>query len=396
MACELSETTRLHLRWSLIDGVGPTLFQRILQRFGGVAGAMQASVADLAAIKGIGRDSAARIVAQRDSVALTAAVETETAAAAEAGVQIVCGADAAYPPGLRRIPDPPIVLFVRGELRETDAIALGVVGTRQCTLYGGEQARRFGELLASAGFTVVSGLARGIDAFAHHGAVDAGGRSLAVVGSGLNEIYPPENRPLAERLVQHGACISELPVRSSVRRENFPSRNRIIAGMSLGVLVVEAPARSGALITARLASEYNREVFVIPGRLQEPAAIGSNGLIRDSSAKLVTCLEDILDELGELGQRLRATTAAPAVMKVPTPQPQQEDGAGPLFTDSLAPAEKLVFQALSDEPVLQDSVLAGGGAPVGELLAAFTSLELKGMIRRLPGQRFVRRTAAAR
>ncbi len=395
MSGDVSESTRLHLRWALLDGIGPTTFLRVMQRFGDLERANRAGAAELASVKGIGRDGAARLVAARESDELNAALEAEIAAAHEAGIQIVSRADELYPEGLKRIPDPPIVLYVRGELRVTDAIAIAIVGTRSCSIYGGEQARRFGELLASAGITVVSGLARGIDAFAHHGAVDAGGRSLAVLGSGLIEIYPPENRPLAERLCQHGACISELPMRSSVRRENFPSRNRIIAGLALGTLVVEAPARSGALITARLASEYNREVFVIPGRLQEAAAIGSNALIRDSSAKLVTCLEDILDELGELGQRLRPTAPAADKNAVARPSNAAPSGAdpGPLFAEALGPAERLVFEALSDEPVLQETVLAGGGAAVGELLAAFTSLELKGMIRRLPGQRFVRRAA---
>ena len=307
-------------------------------------------------------------------------------------MRIICRADPDYPEGLKRIPDGPIVLYVKGELRPTDAIALAIVGSRRCTIYGSEQARRFGELLAGAGFTVVSGLARGIDAFAHHGAVEAGGRSIAVMGRGLTEVYPPENAALASKILENGAWVTELPMQAAVRAENFPSRNRIIAGMTLGTLVVEAAARSGALITARLASEYNREVFAVPGRVQDPMSFGTNALIRDGAAKLVMSLEDILDELGEVGERMRRvidTGASRASATNDAAQSEEPGAARP--PGPLSAAESRVYEILGYDPVLQDVVLRAAELPAGEVLAALTALELKGLVRRLPGNLVVRR-----
>jgi DNA processing protein len=375
----VSEEGRRHLRWALTEGVGPVLFGRLLACFGDAQSALGASAAQLQSVERVGRELAERIARGRDA----APVEEEIAAARKHGVRILCRADEEFPPALRRIPDPPVVLYVRGELRPTDAIALAVVGSRRCSIYGAEQARRFGELLAGAGFTVISGLARGIDAFAQHGAVDAGGRSIAVLGSGLNEVYPPENRALAERLLEHGAWVSELPMHAAVRAENFPSRNRLIAGMSLGVLVVEAAQRSGALITARLAAEYNREVFALPGRVQDPTSFGTNGLIRDGGAKLVMGLEDILAELGEVGAAMRPGGCEP---RAAPPQAAQ------VVPGALTPAERTVLELVGQEAVLQEELLTRAGLGAGEVLAALTSLELKGCVRRLAGGRVARRT----
>jgi len=404
----ITHAGRLHLKWALIDGIGPLLFSRLMVQFGDAETAMGASAGQLAQIKRIGRESAERIARERD----TLEIESEIAAAAEHGVRIICQADDDYPPGLRRIADPPIVLYVKGELRPTDAVAIAVVGTRRCTIYGGEQARRFGELLAGAGFTVVSGLARGIDALAHHGAVEAGGRSIAVMGKGLPEVYPPENQALAEKLLESGAWISELPMRAEVRRENFPGRNRIIAGMTLGTLVIEAPQRSGALITARLANEYNREVFAVPGRAQDPTFFGSNDLIRRAYAKLTVCLEDILDELGEVGEKMRPTpddaadtpegaAAGPSENVAAEPRTGRDNVASglragrsehpaPAPTPRLSETEKRVYEVITYDPIFQDAVLTASQLPPGEVLAAFTTLELKGLIKRLPGQLVVR------
>ena len=393
----ITDAGRLHLKWALIDGIGPLLFSRLMVQFGDAETAMGASAGQLAQIKRIGQESAERIARQRD----TLEIESEIAAAAEHAVRIICQADDDYPPGLRQIADPPIVLYAKGELRPTDAVAIAVVGTRRCTIYGGEQARRFGELLAGAGFTVVSGLARGIDALAHHGAVEAGGRSIAVMGKGLPEIYPPENQALADKLLESGAWISELPMRAEVRRENFPGRNRIIAGMTLGTLVIEAPQRSGALITARLASEYNREVFAVPGRAQDPTFFGSNDLIRRAYAKLTVCLEDILDELGEVGEKMRPTpdnaadtregaAAGPSKNVASGLRAGRADHVPPRRTPRLSQAEKRVYECVGYDPIFQDAVLTAAQLPPGEVLAAFTTLELKGLIKRLPGQLVVR------
>lgn len=386
----ITETGRVHLRWALTDGVGPLIFSRLLVQFGSAEAALGATAAEMTLVKGISREGAERILRTATQIQ----IENELDACAAKGVRIICRADPDYPAGLREVPDPPIVLWVKGELRETDAIAIAVVGTRRCSIYGSEQARRFGELLAGAGVTVISGLARGIDAFAHHGAVDAGGRSIAVMGNGLNEIYPPENAALAEKLIEHGALLSELPMATVVRRTNFLPRNRIIAGMSLGTIVVEAPARSGALATARLAMEYNREVFAVPGRLQEATAIGTNKLIQDG-AKLITSLEDILVEFPDVAARLvgqgtlsfgPATTAADA----PAGESAPTDNRGPRSAGPLSPAESAVLEAISYDPMLQEFALQLVPIPPGEALAAVTSLELKGLVRRLPGQQVVR------
>jgi DNA processing protein len=390
----ITDAGRTHLRWALTDGVGPLLFSRLLIQFGDAETALGASAAQLAEIRRVGPKSADQIARARDAVDIA----TEIEAAAARGVRIICRADDDYPPGLRQIADAPIVLYVKGELRRTDAVALAVVGTRRCTIYGSEQARRFGELLAGAGFTVMSGLARGIDAFAHHGAVDSGGRSIAVFGNGLTDVYPAENQALAEKLLENGVWISELPMQAEVRRENFPGRNRIIAGMTLGTLVVEAPQRSGALITARLASEYNREVFAVPGRVQDPASFGTNDLIRRGCAKLTTCLEDILEELGEVGEKMRpqaeqsdeATYRHSAAMAGPLPADEPRESAGSRPQPRLSEGERRVYEAVGYEPMLQDAVLRATELPPGEVLAAFTSLELKGLIKRLPGQLVVR------
>jgi len=392
-----------HLRWTLVDGVGPLIFTRLLAHFGDADTAWRASAAELQHIDGIGSLKADRIARSRGE----ARWDDELVAAERIGARIICRADAEYPAGLRHIPDAPIVLYVKGELRPTDAVALAVVGSRKCSIYGAEQARRFGELLAGVGFTVISGLARGVDAFAQHGAVDAGGRSIAVMGNGLAEIYPPENKALADKLVEHGAWISELPIQASVRATNFPGRNRIIAGMSLGVLVVEAAARSGALITARLAGEYNREVFAIPGRIQEPTSVGTNKLIRDG-ATLVTCLEDILDELGDIGRCLAGWGVQGDVASAAAARAREHGASAPLLACTDAPSagaapgfaadaarlddlERRVLEHISREPKLQDAVVQSVGATAGEVLAAFTQLELKGLIRRLPGQMVARR-----
>ena len=399
----ISTIGRTYLRWALTAGIGPLTFSRLLIQLGDPENALAAPASLLRTVKGIGPDKAEQIIRSRDSDD----AKREFEAAAEAGVRIICRADPDYPEGLKRIPDAPIVLFVKGALLATDAIAVAVVGSRHCTIYGSEQARRFGELLAGAGFTVVSGLARGVDAFAHHGAVEAGGRSLAVMGRGLTEIYPPENRALADKLLESGAWITELPMRAEVRAENFPGRNRIIAGMTLGTLVVEAAQRSGALITARLASEYNREVFAIPGRVQDPMSLGTNGLIRDGGAKLTTCLEDILDELGEVGRKMAAegTGSVAAGRSLPAAAgPGRPDGAAdPRVGRDAAPvaaaaplsaAESRVYGVIGFEPLLQDVIIRAAELPPGEVLAAMTALELKGLIRRLPGNLVVRRGVA--
>jgi DNA processing protein len=303
-----------HLRWSLTEQVGPITFGRLIEHFGSAQAALGAGVHQLQAIEGIGAPTAEAIAQSRDRVD----VVQEIALAARHNVRIICRDDEEYPVPLRHTADPPICLYVRGRIEPADAVSIAVVGARRGTLYGREQAHRFGYQLAQRGMTIISGLARGVDGESHKGALAAGGRTLAVLGNGLATIYPPEHRELADRIVENGALISELPMATAPDSSNFLPRNRLIAGLSLGVLVVEAARRSGALSTAARASEYNREVFAVPGRVDSEYSAGTNAVIRDQHAKLVTCADDILDELGEVGESLRCPAQAAAQGSGPT------------------------------------------------------------------------------
>lgn len=366
-----------HLRWSLTDQVGPITFGRLIERFGSAQAALGAGVRQLESVEGIGPATAETIARSRDR----ADVACEVALAARHDVRIICRDDEEFPAPLRHIPDPPICLYVRGRLQPTDALAIAVVGSRRSTLYGREQAYRFGYQLAQRGMTVVSGLARGIDGESHKGALAAGGRTLAVLGNGLASVYPPEHRELADRVAAGGALISELPMTTPPDTGNFLPRNRLIAGLSLGVLVVEAARRSGALSTAARASEYNREVFAVPGRVDSDYSVGTNALIRDQHAKLVTSADDILDELGEVGQTLRGTD-----------EETEAEGEPNLFhvQPTLSGDEQAVCAKLDHDPRSVDQLAAAAGLPESRVASTLIMLQLKGLARQLPGNLFVR------
>ncbi|MFH0962426.1 MAG: DNA-processing protein DprA [Planctomycetota bacterium] len=300
------------------------------------------------------------------------AFREEERLAAERSVNIICQREAAYPEPLRHIADPPIVLYLRGDYRPTDAVALAIVGARRASAYGVQFARRLAADLASCGFTVVSGLARGIDAAAHHGALDAGGRTLAVCGCGLSSVYPLEHRELADRIIAAGALLTEFPMRFPVRPENFPRRNRIISGLCLGVVVVEAAQRSGSLITARHAFEQGREVFAVPGRAGSPSSRGAHALIKDG-AKLVDGIEDILEEFPDLARTLQGPDAPP--------RPALK----------LTDAERKVFDAVSHDPADAESLAAATGLPIRDVLASVSMLSIKKLIVPAPGGMWVRR-----
>lgn len=371
-----SEIAAKHLRLHLADGVGPITFGRMIKYFGHIDRALGATAAELRCLERIGGRTAETIARSRDA----APVEQELALAAQHGIRVICRDDEDYPVGLRHIPDPPICLYVKGTLLKADPVALAVVGSRRATHYGHEQARRFGQLLGQVGLTVVSGLARGIDSAAHRGALDVDGRTIAVLGNGLADIYPPEHRPLADEIAAHGAVITELPMTTAPEAGNFPKRNRIIAGLGLGVLVIEGARNSGALITARLANEYNREVFALPGRVDLPNSSGPNTLIRNSHAKLITCLEDILDELGEAGavlagKEVKDATALPAARPAPA---------------NLSETEKQVLAVLTrDEAVAIDAVCQLAKLEPAQVASALTTLQLKGAVKQLPGSVFI-------
>jgi len=362
----LLAAVRLHLA----EGVGPVAHWRLSEAFGGPEGVFAAGPESWCRVEGIGAKTAGAIAAVSD-----AAAGEELALAAERGVRVLTPADADYPAALKNIHAPPPVLYVWGRLEPADAVALGVVGARRCSHYGLEQAQRFAELLARAGFTVVSGGARGIDAAAHRGALAAGGRTVAVMGCGLCQTYPPENRRLLEELAAdgRGAVISELPMRTDVRAGNFHSRNRVISGMSLGVLIVEAARHSGSLITAREAIEQGREVFAVPGRIDSITSQGTNDLIREHSAALVQNLEDILDQLGQVG----------ATLKPAEPTPLQQ-----LAAAGLNDMERRLTDALAAESLGIDELARRAEMPVARAAACLTMLVIKGLVAQQPGQVF--------
>jgi len=369
-----SPIARKYLRLHLCSGIGAIRFANILREIGDIDEVLGASAARLASVHRVSRNLAEKVAAQRDSVD----VERELDLAAAAGARILCLADDQYPAPLRQISDPPPCLYVRGTIERRDMASLAFVGARHCSRYGVEQAERLAALAAHAGLTVVSGMARGIDSAAHRGALVSDGRTIAVLGCGLRHLYPPESTELADRIVASGALVSELPMDIGPDSKNFPPRNRIIAGLSLGVVVVEAARRSGALISARLANEYNREVFAVPGRIDTPYAEGCHNLLKAGGAKLVTSLEDILDELGDAGAALKSGIT------------QADDAAGPTTIAALTKDETEVLEALGPEPMSMEALCETTTLPPAHVAGALTGLQLKSAVRRVEGELFER------
>lgn len=369
---------------SLTDGVGPITAERLVAAAGGVAQACRADAELLRQIDGIGGAKASAIAA-----ALRRAVpeaEKELARVEALGVNVITPDDEHYPFLLRSIPTPPAVLYVKGSLEPRDLNALAIVGSRKCSFYGREQAERFGALLGAAGFTVLSGGARGIDSAAHRGAMShPEGRTIAVIGSGLDVVYPPENRQLFEQIAERGAVMSEYPLGTPPLAANFPKRNRIVSGMSRGVLVIEADTRSGALITARQANEeHGRVVFALPGRLDNPMSAGPHQLIQDG-ATLVTRLEDIVDGLPNLSQAMPPSAA----LHAETPLfDQPVSSVAPVH---LTERQHRIVAALSGAPIDVDTLADRTELEAYVVTQELTFLTLKGVIRRETGQTYVRR-----
>lgn len=307
-------------------------------------------------------------------------VGQELQCAQRAGVRVITLMDDAYPAVLRRMPDPPVVLYVLGEFLQEDAErAVSVVGSRMATPYGMSAARRFGRELANAGCAVISGMARGIDTAAHWGALDAGGRTIAVLGNGLSQIYPPENADLARRIIDgHGAVVSEFPMNMRPWRTSFPQRNRIVAAWSRATMVVEAPSHSGALHTARVsADEYGNTVFALPGQVDRPASVGCHALIRDG-AVLCTCPAELLGDMGWAGEPRQLELfggqgEAPAYHAVP---PATQDEAG-------------IFSALAAGHDTLDALCSALGLAAAELTPQLMRLQVRGRIMAAPGGRYV-------
>jgi DNA processing protein len=376
-----------YLQLSLTSGLGPITIGRLVNAFGSAERACTASVNELQSVDGIGATKARTIHAGLRSA--QPAFERELKRAAQLGVTLICPEDDAYPPLLKHIPDPPAVLYVRGGFEPRDLNGLAIVGSRKCGMYGREQAERFAALLAGAGFTVLSGGARGIDTCAHRGALAQPlGRTIAVLGSGLDVPYPAENKPLFDQIAAgRGVVVSEYPIGTPPVPENFPRRNRIVSGMSRGVLVVEADERSGALITARQCIEdHNRPVFAVPGRVDNPLSAGPHKLIREG-AVLTTGLDDILDNLDPLPHDLQlpatqATASAP-------PSPFSEIPSTPEI--GLTDRQRAILLHLSTDPTGVDRLIELTSLSAALVMQELTLLSLKGLVRRVDGQTYVRR-----
>jgi DNA processing protein len=371
----------------LAAGVGPKRFRLLLDTLGSPKNVVKASLERLREVP-IGYAVAQQIYEGLKSTD----PDAEMTAAETAGVRLVTLADEDYPELLKTCPDPPPVLYVKGTLDKHSKLSLAMVGTRRPSHYGSEQAYRFAFLLAQAGFTIVSGLARGIDAQSHRGALLAKGKTIAVQGCGLNFVYPPEHAELAEQIIAGGgAVISEFPMSAAPQAGNFPSRNRIVAGMTLGTFVVEAPRKSGALITADLASEYNREVFAMPGPIDRPDFLGCHDFIKKGRAKLVASLEDILDELGLVGETLKTSKNTENKGKNDKKGSSPDEALGDLLSATLSADENQIWTFLAQGPNDIDTICSICNLPANQASASLTTLQLKGLIKPLPGNQFSRK-----
>lgn len=354
-----------YLHLALTNGVGSTLLRRLLDHFGSAAAVLTASPVELSEVPGVG------LVLSRNLRSLEArAFAEQTYEICQAnGIEIMLPDGDDFPGLLNEIPDPPNLLFVRGRLKTADSLSVAIVGTRTASQYGRAQAARFSRVLAQAGLTIVSGLARGIDGAAHQSALEASGRTIAVLSSGVLDIFPPQHAQLASQIADHGALISEMPPGSKPMRGMFPRRNRLISGLCLATIVIEAAERSGALITARTAGEQGREVFAMPGLVSSPNARGCHRLIRDG-ATLIQDPEDVLEALG------------PLVGEVQISEQQTVRHPGELMLNE---QETAVLQAIATEPTSIDTVIVSSGLPVPRVLSTLSVLEMRRLVRRVSG-----------
>jgi DNA processing protein len=362
---------------NMVPNVGPVRVRALLEAFGEPQAILAARRDELLRVENVGAEVAQSIVNWRQHADLDA----ELARIEKAGARVVTREEAEYPKHLREIYDPPLVLYVRGSLGEGDPHAVAIVGSRRTTLYGQEMARKLAYQLARVGVTVVSGAARGIDTCAHRGALQAKGHTVAVLGCGVDVAYPPENKELLGQIAaKGGAVVSEFPMGTKPDRQTFPMRNRVISGWSLGVVVVEANARSGALITASFAAEQGRQVFAVPGRADSPLSKGSNHLIKDG-AKLTEDVEDILSEFEYLLPRRAVETADAGV-----------DRKGAQSSLKLSEMEEKVMAHIGNEEVGMDDIIRASGLTSACVSATLLALEMKRLVRQLPGKQYVRNT----
>ena len=366
---ELMDATEACIALNMLPTVGPVRLRKLLEVFKKPQQILAAKRGELRKVEGIGSEVADQISNWESTVDLAAELERVR----DVGATVITQESSSYPRSLREIHAPPIVLYVWGALEERDHQAIGIIGARRTTHYGTEAAKKLSYQLAYAGLTVISGLARGIDTAAHQGALAAKGRTIAVIGSGLAKLYPPENAALAEKIRSgNGAIVSEFSMEIEPDRQTFPMRNRIISGWSHGILVVEAGSNSGALITAAQALEQGRSVYAVPGHINAPSAMGSNRLIQQG-AKLVMDASDILDDLQIL---------------LPETKPSPEAAARPL--PPLSEEERRIYDAIDTTETSIDDIAAKTELPSGSVSSTLLRLELKHLVKQLPGKYFVK------
>jgi DNA processing protein len=354
---------------SLVPGVGSVLIKRLLDRFQTPETVFQASMKELLEVEGLG----VKVANEIRKGPSERAVEKELALVEKSGARLITLQDKDYPPRLRDIYDPPALLYLRGGLKEEDELAVSIVGSRKTTPYGRWVTEKISRDLVSHGVTIVSGMARGVDSMAHLGALSGGGRTIAVLGCGVDVVYPPENRNLMAKIIGQGAVVSEFPMGSPPEGGHFPKRNRIISGLSIGVIVVQASADSGSLITANYALEQGREVFAIPGNVGADGSRGTNRLIKDG-AKLVESSEDILEEILPQWRREKE--------RVEEVKPREPE---------LSEDENVLYAMLSESPIHIDTIIRESRFEPGKVSSLLLNLELKGLISQWPGKCFTRK-----
>jgi len=360
------------LALTLTPGIAARLSARLLREYGSPEGVFRAPLTGIEACNVPA--PAAQVIFKKQ---MFWRAEKEVDALRKVGGKLVNWKEPEYPQALLQIYDPPVMLYVRGDTQVLNSPSLSIVGTRRPTVYGSQMAERIGRDLAVRGLTIVSGLARGIDAIAHQGATAAGGRAIGVLGTGIDVCYPKENKKLYEKVLEHGAIVSEFPTGSHPAPENFPVRNRIIAGMPLGVVIVEGRQYSGSLITARLAMEFGREVFGVPGNVTQEVSFAPNLLIKQG-AKLVTNAEDVIEEL--------PTPVRAALVKAEAVEAEQRNL---LLVDGLNAVQRKLYELLSAEESRHiDDIVDASGLNSSEVLATLFDLEMKGIVRQLPGKQF--------
>lgn len=364
---------------NLVPEIGSIRLKKLLEAFGTPENILKAPQEKLTQVYGIGEKITQKICAFKKED-----LEKELSLAKRRGLKIITLEDADYPQNLKNIYDPPPVLYVKGELKKEDEASIAIVGSRRASFYGLSCAQKFASDLAENSFTIISGMARGVDTAAHKGALKQKGRTIAVIGSGFKHLYPPENRRLADEIAGCGAVISEFPIETKPLPQNFPQRNRVISGLSLGVLVVEAARNSGALITANFALEQGREVFALPGKVDSGNSFGTNALIKDG-AKLVSCVEDILEELN--GFAMPAGRQASCVVRR---APESKSLKRKTQDLERTKEEDILYNALSKDPVSLDELAEKTAMSIPKLSAVLFKLQIKKLIQQLPGKQYIR------